>query len=450
MNINKLDSFITFESELSRVLTYQTLEEASVSELDIQRFISNNLSTIISQKNSYQLQIKLGKLANRLQREFPTPSAKQLAHEIKILADKVFKFTIADLPPELIKKVIVEALKNGILFCISEDSPCVLTNPTDTLKNIKLTSKQFSTSHQDAKREWIAADGGSLKVFGCKTAEQAVDYAIAHKLTGINLTDFIDLDDIQLQRLIKQCPNLKLLMIKSEKITQASAEYIGQLSDLAVFYLESAKITLLELVKNSNLREIWVKTSQLQKITFAKEPKALQNVILECGNIKELILPEKANALQRLTLFALGRHLQYLILPKEAISLNHLQCNGSINHIVWPDNIDALEDLYIDLDRVTHLSLPKVANALKMCEIAGGDSLTKVTMPEQSESLESVICANLHNLSCIVMARKTPVLRVVLFQECSQEVRLTYHVSLLLKRGAMADEVDELHSKKRR
>lgn len=54
----------------------------------------------------------------------------------------------------------------------------------------------------------------------CSDAKEAVEFAIEHQLSVVNLKLFFDLTDDLLELLFEKCPNLDHLMIRSENITK--------------------------------------------------------------------------------------------------------------------------------------------------------------------------------------------------------------------------------------
>ncbi|MBA2367869.1 MAG: hypothetical protein H0V82_02455 [Candidatus Protochlamydia sp.] len=67
-----------------------------------------------------------------------------------------------------------------------------------------------------------------------------MDFIIKNKLTAANLSEFSDLTDDDLTKLVNECPNLKLLSIKSLKITEDNlAESLEKLTQLQHLNLSS-------------------------------------------------------------------------------------------------------------------------------------------------------------------------------------------------------------------
>ncbi|MBA2368308.1 MAG: hypothetical protein H0V82_04705 [Candidatus Protochlamydia sp.] len=81
-------------------------------------------------------------------------------------------------------------------------------------------SKNWLKYSNEVKKEWVCQQGISLrKVSRCQTANEAVEFIIKNKLTAANLSEYPDLTDSDLEKLVKDCPQLNFLIIKSNEIT---------------------------------------------------------------------------------------------------------------------------------------------------------------------------------------------------------------------------------------
>lgn len=403
MNINKFDSFDRFNLELRRVLSSPTLKDANVSEPDIQAFINNNLNLIIRQRNNRSLQIELVRLANRIKREFQTPSGQQLSHKIRTVASVVFTTTIADCPRELINRFIDEALPK-IDGCI----PLYKKQEANKVLNgVKQASNQFRRIGKESYDKWISENskGISSKIAECKTAEEAVNYAIQNKLTSVDLKKFEDLDDTQFQRLVENCSNIKHLSIGKCHLTQTSADLIGSLLTLTTFHYTNC-FESIDFTNNHNLREVIVSGGPMQ-ITFAKEANELQILKIE-GEGMTLNLPEIANFLEILELTNWSFAISQITLPRQANSLKRLKIEAlfetdSATSLIFPEKIDALETLNLHISDLSKLILPRVANALRSVKLKG---LGKIILPLEAKALQEVMCRDKYATD-IIMPKKT-------------------------------------------
>lgn len=74
-------------------------------------------------------------------------------------------------------------------------------------------SRQLSERVIDVKNYWINEKGMNLKLFGCLTAKEAVEYIIKHQLTNANLSAFHAFNVDHLEELSLNAPQLKMLSL---------------------------------------------------------------------------------------------------------------------------------------------------------------------------------------------------------------------------------------------
>ena len=110
--------------------------------------------------------------------------------------------------------------------------------PKQTLGSLEIKSQLASAAFtstslhgvaRDAKKHWVNEEAVSLRTYGCKTAKEAtakeaVDYAIALNLQSVNLLEFPDVTNEDIDKLFKNCPKLNILLIKSDKISKLPPE----------------------------------------------------------------------------------------------------------------------------------------------------------------------------------------------------------------------------------
>lgn len=413
MKTETFSSINEFNTELNRILKKNTLKDEKITESDLRSFINNNRHLISGQNDDRALQINLGKLANRIKKQFiaddgkTTKTGMALADKILFLAGFLFKTTIKDMPPELLEKILLDATplpQRGL------GGHYARIHQPGNLKTVtRPISKQFRKAGLELKKKWISKEGVSLKNLGCKTAIEAIDYVIKHELKGANLEDFRDLDDSHIERLINSRPNLELLFISSNKITQASADKISTLVGLKDLIVANSAITDLNLENNTALFQVSCNRNplltkfilpkvanslrglhctdnpNLAQFNFPDEAKSLRGLYFNSnGKVTQLTLPNEANALVAVECHDNASLIQFT-LPREMQNLFQLGCkeNRSLVSLTLPDKANSLTQISIYSTALAKVALPSEARALVNVFLSENRALTQLTLPNE-------------------------------------------------------------------
>ncbi|MBA2368411.1 MAG: hypothetical protein H0V82_05235 [Candidatus Protochlamydia sp.] len=295
----------------------------------INKLINVNLRLILSQTGNNdtapQLKKSLLNLSNSILKENIGSAANNLAFEVQGYAMGLYgerSISEYELPEDLLQNIFQILLrqpgyflaqKSGLKGCVSHDW-------------LKLSNK--------VTKEWVCQEGISLRsVTTCKTATEAVEFIIKNNLTAANLSEFSDLTDDDLIKLIKNCPDLKFLCISHSKITEDTlTEALKTLTRLQ--HLNLCHCTN---IKGDKLSEALKKLTQLQHLNLN-----------DCYNITG---DKLAEALKNLT------------------QLQHLNLKGC-NQITEDKLAEAIKTLsqmrHLNLSGCRQISEDNLADALKM------------------------------------------------------------------------------------
>lgn len=167
----------------------------------LETFINQHLK-LIANSDDAGLSYELLTLSNRINEAWDNPQAHNLAFRIMGISRGLLRDSNLDWQ-ELPTDVWNEILSHTDLTQLASFRPSVkLSHLAQTMK-IERTDRGLI----------------SLKTFGCKTAKEAVQFAVTHKLTGVNLSEFPDLTNEDLEQLFDSLPNLVRLKIQSNHIT---------------------------------------------------------------------------------------------------------------------------------------------------------------------------------------------------------------------------------------
>jgi uncharacterized protein YjbI with pentapeptide repeats len=230
----------------------------------INKLINNNLRLILSQTGNNDTAPQLKKamldLSQRIFKEECGSDANNLAFEVQCYAMGLFEevsYLESEFPEDPLKCIFLNLL---------QQSYTPYQNINSGLKETTWVSKNWQKSSNEVKKERVCREGISLrKVTNCQTATEAVEFIIKNKLTAANLSDYPDLTDDDLTKLIKSCPNLNSLYISSSKITEEKlAEGLKKLTQLRHLDLSNCRQ-----ITGDKLAEALKTLTQLQHLNLS-------------------------------------------------------------------------------------------------------------------------------------------------------------------------------------
>ncbi|MBA2369786.1 MAG: hypothetical protein H0V82_12320 [Candidatus Protochlamydia sp.] len=367
INYNPENALKRFTEKINYFAT-TSWENKQLTIGNINNLIKNNLKLLLSQTGNINTALQLKEimlnLSKRILNEQNGSAANQLAFEVQCLAMGLFN---VGFHPE--SELHDDLLKN-IFNIILKQPECTLFHKSNSnVNDTTFVSKNWLKYSNEVKKEWVCEQGISLRaVTRCQTANDAVKFIIKNKLTAANLSDYPDLTDDDLEKLVKNCPQLNLLSIKSTKITEDkladSLKSLNQLQHLELtncYQIEGDKLAdalkMLTKLQHLNLSDCW----QLSGDKFVDALKMLTQLkylnLSYCKHIKE---DQLSNALKNFT------QLQHLELIKcyqitgdkltDALKmltqLQHLNLSGC-----WQFTEQKLADTLIVLTQLQHLNL---------------------------------------------------------------------------------------------
>ncbi len=277
-------------------------------------------------------------------------------------------------------------------------------------------SKQLTKIGKNEEKEWASEQLVSLKKYRCNTAKEAIQYAISHDLTGVNLIEFPDLEESDIEELFKKCPNLNQLMIKSDKIRNLpiQASNLIRLDCKGCSNLQNLPelpiVRVLDCSGCSNLQSL-PELPNMQELncnwcTNLHSLPELSNVQeLNCSWCANLLsLPELPNV-QKLNCKCLKLH----SLP-ELPNVQELNCSWCANLLSLPGlpNVQKLNCSWCS----SLQSLPELPNVQKLDCIRCYNLLSLPELPNVQE-LYCGWCSNLQSLP------ELPNVQVLDFSRCS-------------------------------
>ena len=204
----------------------ENFEQEKIGELN--NFIDKNLRTILQQTETWEakdLQANLLALSNKINREIDTPQAHKLSFDIMgialgLLSAKKNNYLQDEIPSEVFS-IILDNL-----------NPNNLASDIKFLKSTERTSKMWMKEINAHILRRINEENLSLSIVGCKTGSEAINYIIKNKLQSANLSEFSDITDEDLNKLIENCPDLHTLFLQSDKIKEVPFEKLQALQSL--------------------------------------------------------------------------------------------------------------------------------------------------------------------------------------------------------------------------
>lgn len=262
---------------------------------DIKAFFYNNQRLIDGATGDDVVQADLFKLSGIVREKF---NDANLAHLISSKATAVVPLPVG---------VGLNVLPNEIQSLIFSNLG------SDIALNQLLVSKQISKNVSPVKDALINDNNTCLRSLGCKTAKEAVQYVIDHKLTSANLTTFKDFKDEDLDNL-SQCTTLKQISLNSfnfsgDKLVAVLKTFdrledidllaclqvsTGQLLEIIQDHNELQGLSLHRMHTDNEIAKAIVNLSNLQRLSLSAGYLTTEDQLVE--------LLEKNSNLQSLTL----------------------------------------------------------------------------------------------------------------------------------------------------
>ena len=220
MSINSINNTI------KGYLNNENFEPAKIGELN--DFIDKNLRAILQQTDTWEaknLQANLLALSNKINKEINTPQAHELSFNIMgialgLLSAEKNNYLQEEIPSEVFSVILDNLNPNNLKADIK------------FLKSTERTSKMWRKEIHAHILRRINEENLSLSIVGCKTGSEAIDYIIKNKLQSANLSDFPDITDEDLKKLIENCPDLHTIFLRSDRIKEVPFEKLQALQSL--------------------------------------------------------------------------------------------------------------------------------------------------------------------------------------------------------------------------
>jgi hypothetical protein len=407
MNINPAFDRASLVANLNNILEMPTLTVSTQMPFDLAEFLEKNYELMIKQQDDPELHNLLYKLRERVVKEFRnedkkglTPEGEKLVDKLITISNKVFSPSLEELPDDVMEKILTKVPTRKSEMRLAPETKTPIRN--SGLRAAAQASKTLSRQAAAAKRTWATEEIASLKTFNCKTAAEAVDYIIANKLKTANLSDFPDLTDADLNRLIDQCPFLTKLFISSYDVTNEGLKNVGNLFGLETIEVQANALQALDLSKCSKLQHL---------------------VLTWCASLVELKLPEqmseRASDLKTIKLEGC-QNLNKLPIPANAFNLEKIHCQGceSLMEIEFPTNIPKLQDLFLYGCGVKELRMPANAPELEKIVFAISRYVNKATFPLTAPNLETINLDHNSRMQFLALPDHAPKLSMVQCEGC--------------------------------
>lgn len=414
-NLSTLDltNVKSLVSEVNRVLSFPTFQEAGATDKHIANFIDNRRHFFIKQTGDRDVHHALHRLRERIAKEFPIESIRRklLISDLIEICNRIFFFDFSLLPQDVILNIFQHlAGKRNTPKCRVQ-----LTG----LNRVKRVCKQMYLHSQIARKLLLNEQPVSLKKLGFENASQAVDFVIENQLNSANFEELWDLNDNDLKRLIDNCPYLTRLIINSDNITAESIGKIGHLKGLKELSVKGKHVTILDLAHMTNLE--WLTCADCANLTKVSLPKqALKLQWIDCRGCKklvELMMPEHAPELESID--CENCPISNLTLSETSQKLRSINCSGCfrMTTLKIPTRAPFLETIdgsgcYVLID----FRMPVHAPKLRSVEFTGCQ-FPVLTFPVDTPILRKINCVNCA-FEIVVMPQHAPELYIVTFDEC--------------------------------
>ncbi len=198
---------------------------------ELNNFIDKNLRRILQQTNTSEakdLQANLLALSNKINKEIDTPQAHKLSFDIMgialgLLSAEKNNYLQEDIPSDVFSIILGNLNPNNSARDIRY------------LKSIERTSKMWMTEIEAYVFRKINEEKLSLSKVGCKTDSEAINYIIKNKLQSANLSNFHEITDEDLKKIIENCPHLHTIFLQySDKLKEVPFEKLQALQCLDI------------------------------------------------------------------------------------------------------------------------------------------------------------------------------------------------------------------------
>ena len=223
MNNMSIDNI---NNTINKYLNDENFEQEKIGKLN--NFIDKNLRAILQQTETLEardLQANLLALSNKINKEIDTSHAHKLSFDIMGIALGLFSAEKNNYLQDEIPSDVFSVIVNNL-------NPHNFASDIKFLKSIETTSKMWRKEINAHILRRINEENLSPSIVRCKTGAEAIDYIIKHKLQSANLSDFSDVTDENLNKLIENCPNLHTLFVQSDKIKEMPFEKLTALQSL--------------------------------------------------------------------------------------------------------------------------------------------------------------------------------------------------------------------------
>ncbi len=349
--------------------------EKQVTIPSLGEFIEKNLKLIVAQTETGDGKLKriLLQLSDRILVESDQPEAHRLAFEVQGIALGLLAEG-ARAPWEM----LTAELQVQILSRLTPKRTLGSLEIKSQLASAAFTSTSLHGVARDAKKHWVNEEAVSLRTYGCKTAKEAVDYAIALNLQSVNLLEFPDVTNEDIDKLFKNCPKLNILLIKSDKISKLPPE-AAQLQQL--FCSDCPNLNSLP-EGMDKLQQLFCSGCPINSLPEGMD-KLQQLDCSGCPNLNNL--PEGMDKLQQLFCYDCPIN----SLPAGMDKLQQLFCSRCpINSL--PAGMDKLQQLFCS-DCPNLNSLPEGMDKLQKLDCSGCPNLN--SLPEKMDKLQELFCS---------------------------------------------------------
>ncbi len=380
--------------------------EKQVTIPSLVEFIERNLKLIVAQTETGDVKLKriLQQLSDIIV-ESNQPEAHRLAFEVQAIALGLLaegaRAPWEMLPQEMHLQILSHLTPKQTLGSLEIKSQ---------LASAAFTSTSLHGVARDAKKHWVNEEAVSLRTYSCKTAKEAtakeaVDYAIALNLQSVNLLEFPDVTNEDIDKLFKNCPKLNILLIKSDKISKLPPE-AAQLQQL--FCSDCPNLNSLP-EGMDKLQQLFCSGCPINSLPAGMD-KLQKLFCRDCPNLNSL--PEGMDKLQELDCGFCPIN----SLPAGMDKLQKLYCYGCPNLNSLPEGMDKLQDLLCSGCPIN--SLPEGMDKLQKLDCSscpinslpeGMDKLQKLfctycpinSLPEGMDKLQELNCSGCPNLNSL-------------------------------------------------
>lgn len=283
------------------------------------------------------------------------------------------------------------------------------------LSSASIVNKKTARAGAIVKIERMNADKEvSLKEIGFKDFNKFKPFIEKYgkMIESLNLSEF-EIDDLDLNFLVSNCPNLKHLNLRSDKITNSGFVELVNLKKIKNLQIQSNQIESIDFLKNTGIEELKIQSRTLsdvhalsslphltklsligRKISLPPTFTGLENLsvlVLISHNIKDLNFLKGCNHLQELTLVSNQIASEDLNALRETPHLTKLTLMGNSIAEVRPlSYLKNVQNLFLCGTRIVSLEPLKKMEALKDVALELGNSLEDLAPLAELRNLNSL------------------------------------------------------------